>query len=70
VEVIRAATESPAKALRRPDLGSFRQGSAGDASVLAMESGQFDYVDSTGEHMAGNRRLTVREVVLNGQLRG
>jgi dihydroorotase len=69
VEVVRAATESPAKALRRPDLGSFRQGSAGDASVLTMENGEFDYVDSTGEHMVGDRRLTARDVVLHGQLR-
>jgi dihydroorotase len=69
VEVIRAATEAPAKALRRPDLGSFRPGCAGDASVLTLESGEFDYVDSTGEHMAGNRRLTARGVVLNGVLR-
>ena len=66
-EVIRAATEGPASALRRPDLGTFRQGAAGDASVLTLESGEFDYVDSTGEHMAGHARLYARGVVLNGR---
>jgi dihydroorotase len=65
-DVIRAATEGPAGALRRPDLGTFRQGAAGDASVLALESGEFDYVDSTGEHMAGRQRLSARGVVLDG----
>jgi dihydroorotase len=67
VEVIRAATEAPARALQRSDLGSFRPGAAGDASVLALEDGAFDYVDSTGEHMAGRTRLSARGVALNGQ---
>ena len=66
-DVVRAATEAPASALRRSDLGAFRQGSAGDASVLALESGDFDYVDVTGEHLAGHLRLSARGVVLNGQ---
>ena len=65
--VVRAATEAPAQALRRSDLGAFRQGAAGDASVLALESGDFDYVDVTGEHLAGHLRLSARGVVLNGQ---
>jgi dihydroorotase len=67
VDVVQAATEAPAKALRRGDLGSFRQGAAGDASVLALESGDFDYVDSTGERLAGASRLSARGVVLNGE---
>ena len=66
-DVVRAATEAPASALRRSDLGAFRQGAAGDASVLALESGDFDYVDVTGEHLAGHSRLSARGVVLNGQ---
>ena len=66
-DVVRAATEAPASALRRSDLGAFRQGAAGDASVLALESGDFDYVDVTGEHLAGHLRLSARGVVLNGQ---
>lgn len=67
VDVIRSATEAPAKALRRSDLGSFQPGGAGDASVLALESGEFDYVDSTGEHLTGRTRLSARGVVLNGR---
>jgi dihydroorotase len=66
VEVIRAATDAPARALQRSDLGSFRPGAAGDASVLALEDGAFDYVDSTGEHITGRTRLSARGVVLNG----
>ena len=65
-DVVRAATEAPANALRRSDLGSFRQGGAGDASILALENGDFDYVDVTGEHLSGRTRLSARGIVLNG----
>jgi dihydroorotase len=67
VEVVRAATEAPAKALRRPDLGSLQPGGVGEASVFTLESGEFDYVDSTGEHLTGPSRLVARGVVLNGR---
>ena len=67
-EVIRAATENPAKALRRPELGSFRPGGAGDATVLALEEGAFDYVDSTGERLTGPVRLAARGVVIGGRM--
>jgi dihydroorotase len=66
-EVIRAATEAPARALRRPELGTFRPGSAGDASILSLESGTFDYVDSTGERLVGESKFFARGVVVNGR---
>lgn len=63
-DVVRAATEAPAKALRRTDLGSFRQGSAGDASALKLESGEFDGLD--GGTSLRTSRLSGHSVVLNG----
>ena len=67
-DVIRAATETPAKALRRTDLGALRPGSVGDASILEFEQGAFDYVDVTGERITGDKRLSPRGVVLKGRL--
>ena len=67
VDVVRAATMHPANALRRSDLGTFQTGGAGDASILALEEGAFDYVDSTGEHLEGSSRLTARGVVMSGR---
>ena len=32
-------------ALKRPELGSLKPGSAGDATILSVDDGQFDYVD-------------------------
>jgi dihydroorotase len=67
-EVIAAATAGPAKALGRADLGTFRPGSAGDATVLELQEGAFDYVDSTGERLVGTARLSARDVVMAGRM--
>jgi len=66
-EVIRASTERAAFALKRPELGSLKPGSVGDATVLSLEEGQFDYVDVVGEHLAGRQRLFSRGVVIGGR---
>jgi dihydroorotase len=68
VEVIRAASARPAEALRRPDLGTLKPGSAGDAVLLEVREGRFDYVDVMGERITGERRLEVRRIVLGGRL--
>jgi dihydroorotase len=67
-DVVRAATAAPAKALRRGDLGSLRPGGVGEASIVQLQKGKFDYVDVVGERMAGDWRLEARGIVLNGQL--
>lgn len=66
-DVVRAATIAPAKALGRPDLGTLAPGATGDASILSLETGAFDYVDSVGERLIGKRRLSAAGVVLAGQ---
>jgi dihydroorotase len=68
VEVIRAATARPAEALRRKDLGTLAVGAAGDAAVLTLAEGAFDYVDVMGERITGDRRLEVEAIVLGGRL--
>jgi dihydroorotase len=68
VEVIRAATARPAEALRRKDLGTLAPGAAGDAAVLRLAEGAFDYVDVMGERITGDRRLEVDAIVLGGRL--
>jgi dihydroorotase len=68
VDVIRAATAAPAAALRRPELGTFAPGCAGDASVLSLETGRFDYVDSTGARLAGEQSLRAAATVIDGRL--
>lgn len=66
-DVVRCATVEPARALRRPDLGAFRPGAAGDASLLRNERGAFDFVDSVGETLTGEHRLVAAGVVQAGR---
>lgn len=66
-EVIRRSTVNAATALKRPELGSLKPGSVGDATILSVEEGEFDYVDVVGEHMTGNRRIVSEGVVLGGK---
>jgi dihydroorotase len=66
-EVIKASTVNAAFALKRPELGSLKPGCAGDATVLSVEDGAFDYVDVVGEHLEGSQRILSRGVVINGK---
>src|SRR5215475_2528613 len=66
-EVIKQSTFNAAFALKRPELGSLRPGSVGDATILSVEQGKFDYVDVVGEHLEGDRRIVSEGVVLAGK---
>ena len=65
-DVIKASTETAAFALKRPELGSLKPGSAGDATLLSVDDGTFDYVDVVGEHLEGRQRIHSRGVVIGG----
>jgi dihydroorotase len=52
--------------LQRPEYGSLKPGSLGDATILSIKPGKHDYVDVTGEHLIGDRRIIAEGVVLKG----
>jgi dihydroorotase len=66
-DVIAASTLNAAMALRRPELGTLKPGSVGDATILSVREGQFDYVDVVGEHMTGDKRIVSDGVVIAGR---
>ena len=66
-EVIAASTVNAAMAMRRPELGSLKPGSVGDATVLDVVEGSHDYVDAVGEHLSGNKRIVSKGVVIGGK---
>jgi dihydroorotase len=66
-DVIAASTVNAAFALKRPELGSLKPGSVGDATILSVKDGRFDYVDVVGEHLEGNRRIASNGVVIAGR---
>ena len=66
-DVIARSTCKPAAVLGRPDLGTFREGAAGDATLLALEDGPFTLADGAGATMAVPQRLVSKGVVLHGR---
>jgi dihydroorotase len=66
-EVIRQSTVNAAMALKRPELGSLKAGCIGDASVLSIKEGAFDYEDVVGEHMSGSKRIVADATVIGGK---
>jgi dihydroorotase len=66
VDVVRATTANAAAAIRRPELGTLRAGSAGDATVFSVREGRFPLVDSAGEEMIGSKKLQIEGVALRG----
>ncbi len=66
-DVIAATTVNAAMALKRPELGSLKPGSIGDATILSVRQGTFDYVDVVGEHLTGDKRIASEGVVIAGR---
>ncbi|MGI9520255.1 MAG: amidohydrolase/deacetylase family metallohydrolase [Hyphomicrobiaceae bacterium] len=65
--VIRASTENAAMALRRPELGTLKPGAVGDATIISIEDGKFDYTDVVGERIEGDQKILSRGVVISGK---
>ncbi len=65
--VIRASTAAPATALGRSDLGHLAVGAIGDATVLELVEGEFEFKDVLGETRRGTRRLVVSRLVVAGR---
>ena len=68
VDVIRAATATPAAVCRRTDLGTLKPGSPGDVTILELRNGPVTFKDSIGGTLNADRQLISRGMVLGGQL--
>jgi dihydroorotase len=66
-DVIAASTLNAGMMLQRPEYGSLKPGSLGDATILTVKEGKFDYVDVVGEHLIGHQRIVAEGVVLKGR---
>jgi dihydroorotase len=66
-DVVAASTVNAAMALRRPELGSLKPGSVGDATLISIQEGKFDYEDVVGEHLVGDRKIVSEGVVIGGR---
>ncbi len=66
-DIVAASTVNAAKVLNRPELGSLRPGSVGDASILSIEEGRFELADVRGEVSTGTQLIRSKGVVLGGE---
>lgn len=66
-QVIAASTINAAKALQRPELGTFAPGAAGDASILELREGSFPLEDVRGETVTAGERLFAAGLVIAGE---
>ena len=66
-DVVKTSTLNAGMALKRPEYGSLKVGSLGDATILTVREGKFDYVDVLGEHLIGNQKIVSEGVVLKGK---
>jgi Amidohydrolase family len=65
--LVAAATAAPARAIRRPSLGRLAVGTEGDATILDMEQGAFEFHDTQGEGLAADRRFRRKGMVVGGK---
>lgn len=66
-DIIRAVTLAPAQAIQRSNIGTLEVGAIGDATILDIEEGTFQYVDSTAEILMGKQRFRLGGMVTNGK---
>jgi len=66
-DVIRAGTIAAAKAVGHDDIGHLSPGAAGDATVIDLAEGAFEYRDVLGESRQGLSRLMASGLVVNGK---
>jgi dihydroorotase len=69
-DVVRATTTNPAAAIRKPDLGTLRPGSIGDATIFSLAHGQHELVDSIANTAIASERIVVSATVLGGRVSG
>jgi dihydroorotase len=66
-DVIAKSTAAAARALQRPELGSLKPGSVGDATILSVQEGAFPLEDVVGEVVTGRQKIRSEGVVVGGR---
>ncbi len=67
-QVIAMSTVAPAREINRPELGTLTPGGPADIAVLAMDEGDFTFVDCERTTMPGDRRLRCELTIYGGDI--
>jgi len=65
-QVVEASTWHPAHQIKRTDLGHLSVGGTADISVLAVQNGDFGFVDVLGAKMMGKQNITADMTMKGG----
>lgn len=66
--VIARSTVAPAREIGRPELGTLTPGRPADIAVLALDEGDFTYVDCERTTMPGSQRLRCEMTIYGGEI--
>ena len=67
-KVVQASTDTPAKVIKRPELGHLSVGAEADVAVLRVLDGTFGYADGARGTITGNRRLACEMTLRAGRV--
>jgi dihydroorotase len=67
-EVIRRSTDTPARAIQRPELGHLSVGAEADVAVLRLLEGDFGYADGARGRLEADRRLICELTLREGRV--
>ncbi len=66
--VIEMSTVAPAREINRPELGTLTPGRPADIAVLALDEGEFSFVDCERTTMTGSKRLRCEMTFFGGEI--
>jgi dihydroorotase len=67
-EVIKASTWSPAKAIKREELGHLSPGAIADLVVFSLREGKFGFYETAGFKMTGNKKFECEMTIKGGRI--
>ncbi len=67
-DIVFRATWNSALSIKREDLGHLSEGAVADIAVLSVRKGNFGFIDTRGNKMAGDRRLEAELTIREGKV--
>jgi dihydroorotase len=65
-QIIERVTSNPARAIKRPQLGTLSEGAIADIAVLEIQEGKFGFLDASRTRLDATRRFRCLLTVRNG----
>jgi dihydroorotase len=66
--LVERVTVRAARAIKRPELATLREGAVADIAVIEMQTGRFGFLDDGESPLRGDRRLRAVLTIRNGQV--